>query len=305
MDIYLPIAEISINALILLGLGGVIGVLSGLFGVGGGFLMTPLLIFLGVTPAVAVGTGTNLVVASSVSGLMAHWRRGNVDFKMATLILSGGVGGAALGFWLFDRLREAGQLDQVVALLYVVFLGAIGVLMGIESATKLIRRRGDARPRKAHTHNWVHGLPIKLRFRRSKLYVSAIPPFAIGVLAGMLASIMGVGGGFFMLPALIYVVGMPTGVVIGTSLLGILVVSIASCLAHAAAGQTVDVILALLLAVGAVVGAQYGSKIGSQLRSEQLRGLLALMVLTVCGRLVFELVVTPEEPFNISFLSVP
>lgn len=305
MDIYLPIAEISINALILLGLGGAIGVLSGLFGVGGGFLITPLLIFLGVTPAVAVGTGTNLVVASSVSGLMAHWRRGNVDFKMAAVILSGGVGGAALGFWLFEQLREVGQLDQVVTLLYVVFLGAIGVLMGIESAAKLIRRRDKTGHRKANTHNWVHGLPIKLRFRRSKLYVSAVPPFGIGILAGMLASIMGVGGGFFMVPALIYVVGMPTGVVIGTSLLGILVVSIASCLAHAVAGQTVDVILALLLAVGAVIGAQYGSKIGSKLRAEHLRGLLALIVLTVCARLIVVLVARPDDPFSVDLIGLP
>lgn len=304
MDIYLPIAGLSINALVLLGLGGAVGVLSGLFGVGGGFLMTPLLIFLGVPAPVAVGTGTNLVVASSVSGMMAHWRRRNVDFRMATCILSGGVAGAALGIWLFGALESAGLIDEVVALLYIVFLGAIGVLMAIESAAKLLRRP-DPRPRRAHEHLWVHGLPFKMRFRRSKLYVSAIPPVGIGFLTGILASVMGVGGGFAMVPALIYIVGMPTSIVIGTSLLGILIVSIASCVAHAITSQTVDVMLALLLAVGAVVGAQYGSKIGSRLRAEHLRGLLALMVLTVCGRLVYELVATPDDPFRIELLGLP
>ena len=203
MDVYLPIAELSLNALILLGLGGAVGFLSGLFGVGGGFLMTPLLIFLGVAPAVAVGTGTNLVVASSVSGLMAHWRRRNVDFRMATIILSGGVMGAGLGIWLFSLLRRAGQLDEVVALLYIVFLGAIGALMGVESLSKLRRRRQPVSSRRAHSHNWVHGLPFKLRFRRSKLYVSAVPPAVIGFFTGMLATVMGVGGGFLMVPALI------------------------------------------------------------------------------------------------------
>jgi len=304
MDIYLPIAGLSINAFILLGLGGAVGVLSGLFGVGGGFLMTPLLIFLGVPAPVAVGTGTNLVVASSVSGMMAHWRRRNVDFRMAACILSGGVAGAALGIWLFEVLKSAGQIDEVVTLLYIVFLGAIGVLMAVETAAKLLRRP-DPRPRRAHEHLWVHGLPFKMRFRRSKLYVSAIPPVAIGFLTGILASIMGVGGGFAMVPALIYVVGMPSSVVIGTSLLGILVVSIASCVAHAVATQSVDVMLALLLAVGAVVGAQYGSKIGARLRAEYLRGLLALMVLTVCGRLVYELVATPDDPFRVDLLGLP
>ncbi len=302
MDVYLPIAELSLNALILLGLGGAVGFLSGLFGVGGGFLMTPLLIFLGVAPAVAVGTGTNLVVASSVSGLMAHWRRRNVDFRMATIILSGGVMGAGLGIWLFSLLRRAGQLDEVVALLYIVFLGAIGALMGVESLSKLRRRRQPVSSRRAHSHNWVHGLPFKLRFRRSKLYVSAVPPAVIGFFTGMLATVMGVGGGFLMVPALIYIVGMPTGVVIGTSLFGILAVSIASCFAHAMASQTVDITLALLLAGGAVIGAQYGSKVASKLRSEHLRVLLALMVLAVCGRLVLELVGTPDNPFSIEVL---
>ena len=302
MDVYLPIAELSLNALILLGLGGAVGFLSGLFGVGGGFLMTPLLIFLGVAPAVAVGTGTNLVVASSVSGLMAHWRRRNVDFKMATIILSGGVMGAGLGIWVFSLLRRAGQLDEVVALLYIVFLGAIGALMGVESLSKLLRRRQPVSTRRAHSHNWVHGLPFKLRFRRSKLYVSAVPPAVVGFFTGMLATVMGVGGGFLMVPALIYIVGMPTGIVIGTSLFGILAVSIASCFAHAMASQTVDITLALLLAGGAVIGAQYGSKVSSKLRSEHLRVLLALMVLAVCGRLVLELVGTPDDPFSIEVL---
>ena len=302
MDVYLPIAEMSINALALLALGGGVGLMSGLFGVGGGFLMTPLLIFLGVAPAVAVGTGTNLVIASSVSGMMAHWRRGNVDFKMALLILVGGSAGAVLGIWLFGLLRGVGQLDEVIAVLYIVFLGSIGVLMAIEATAKMLRRRERGRPRRAHTHNWVHGLPFKLRFRRSKLYVSAIPPVAVGFFTGILATVMGVGGGFFMVPALIYVVGMPASAVVGTSLLGILGVSIASCFAHAIASQTIDIILMLLLAVGAVIGAQYGTKVGVRLRAEQLRVLLALMVLTVCGRLLFGLVTPPDDPFSIEVL---
>ncbi len=301
MEIYLPIAEISTNVFLLLGLGGAVGFLSGMFGIGGGFLMTPLLIFLGIPPTVAVGTGTNLIVASSVSGMMAHWRRGNVDFRMGGIFLIGGVGGAWLGVWLFRVLSEAGQIDLVISLFYVVFLTAIGGLMGIESFRTTLRRRRKVR-RKAHRHTWMHGLPLKLRFRRSKLYVSALPPVAIGFMVGMLASFMGVGGGFIMVPAMIYILGMPTAVVVGTSLFGIVVVSAISCFAHALSNQNVDVILALLLAVGGVIGAQYGSKLGAKLRAEHLRGLLALMVLTVGARLAYDLVIEPDDLFSIALL---
>ena len=299
MEIYLPIAEISANVLILLVLGGGVGLLSGMFGVGGGFLMTPLLIFLGVTPSVAVGTGTNLIIASSVSGTMAHWRRGNVDFLVGALVSGGGIGGAWLGAFVFKLLSEAGQIDLVVSLAYVLFLSVVGFLMGAESVKTMVRGRGTVR-RKAHDHIWIHGLPLKLRFRRSRLYVSAIPLFVLGFLMGILASIMGIGGGFVMIPAMIYLIGMPTAVVVGTSLFGIIVISTVSCLAHAINNNNVDVILGLLLAVGAVIGAQYGTRIGGRIRAEHLRGLLALLVLAVGARLAFSLVVMPDDLFAVA-----
>ncbi len=297
MEIYLPIAEISTNVFLLLSLGGAIGFLSGMFGVGGGFLMTPLLIFLGVPPTVAVGTGTTLIVASSVSGVMAHWRRGNVDFHMGWLLFGGGIVGSWLGVWLFKSLREAGQIDLVISLFYVVFLAIVGTLMGFESARATLRQNARRR-RKAHQHNWFHGLPLKMRFRRSKLYVSALPPVFVGFLMGLLAAFMGVGGGFIMLPVMIYLIGMPTSVVVGTSLFGIVVISTVSSLAHAVQNHNVDIILALLLAVGAVIGAQYGTRVGFRIQGEYLRGLLAIMVLAVSGRLLYGLVARPDDLFS-------
>ena len=301
MEIYLPIAEISTNVFLLLGLGGAIGFLSGMFGVGGGFLMTPLLIFLGIPPTVAVGTGTTLIVASSVSGMMAHWRRGNVDFRMGALLFSGGIGGSWLGVWLFKALREAGQIDLVISLFYVVFLTVVGSLMGAESVRAALRQNTSQR-RKAHQHNWFHGLPFKLRFRRSKLYVSALPPIIVGFLMGLLAAFMGVGGGFIMIPVMIYLIGMPTSVVVGTSLFGIVVVSTVSSFAHAVQNHNVDIILALLLAVGAVIGAQYGSRFGQRIKGEYLRGLLAIMVLAVGGRLLYGLVARPEDLYSVTLM---
>ncbi len=299
MEIYLPIAEISVNALVLLVLGGGVGLLSGMFGVGGGFLMTPLLIFMGIAPTVAVGTGTNLIIASSVSGTMAHWRRGNVDFRMGALVSCGGIGGAWLGAFTFRLLDEAGQIDLVVTLSYTLFLAVVGCLMGAESAKTMIRGPRTGR-RKAHYHTWIHGLPLKLRFRRSRLYVSAIPPLVIGFLMGIVASIMGIGGGFFMVPAMIYLLGMPTAVVVGTSLFGIIVISTVSCFAHALNNNNVDVILGLMLAAGAVVGAQYGTRLGGRIRAEHLRGLLAMLVLAVGARLVYSLVTTPDDLFVVA-----
>ena len=303
MEIYLPIAEISTNVFLLLGLGGAIGFLSGMFGVGGGFLMTPLLIFLGVPPTVAVGTGTNLIVASSVSGVMAHWRRGNVDFHMGGLLFGGGVVGSWLGVTLFKSLREAGQIDLVISLFYVVFLAIVGSLMGFESVRAALRRKARRR-RKAHQHNWFHGLPLKMRFRSSKLYVSAIPPVFVGFLMGLLAAFMGVGGGFIMIPVMIYLIGMPTSVVVGTSLFGIVVISTVSSFAHAVQNHNVDIILALLLAVGAVIGAQYGSRVGGRIQGEYLRGLLAIMVLAVGGRLLYGLVARPDDLFSATLMVV-
>jgi len=300
MHIYLPIAEMSVNIFLLLGMGVAIGLLSGIFGVGGGFLMTPLLIFIGVPPAVAVGTEANQIVASSVSGVLAHWRRGNVDFKMGIVLLVGGLVGSTFGVWLFSVLRSLGQIDLVIRLSYVVFLGIIGLLMFVESARSM-RRQGstNAPRRKLHQHNFLHGLPFKMRFRRSKLYISALLPLLVGFLVGVLASIMGVGGGFVMVPAMIYLLGMPTAVVVGTSLFQIIFVTANATFLQAYINQTVDIVLALLLLLGAVVGAQFGTKLGAALRGEQLRGLLALMVLAVCTKLAFDLIATPADPYTL------
>ncbi len=299
MQIYLPIAEMSINLFLPLILGGGIGFLSGLFGIGGGFLMTPLLIFIGVPPAVAVATEANQIVASSVSGVLAHWRRSNVDFKMGLVLLCGGLSGSTLGVMLFSILRGLGQIDLVISLAYVIFLGTVGMLMLYESVG-VMRRRGSAQLQrmKLHQHTWVHGLPLKMRFRRSKLYISALLPFFVGFLVGVLSAIMGVGGGFIMVPAMIYLLGMPTSVVIGTSLFQIIFVTANVTFLQAYANQTVDVVLALLLLTGGVIGAQFGAKAGAGLQGEQLRGLLALMVLAVCGKLFFDLLVTPGDVYS-------
>lgn len=301
MHIYLPIAEMSVNIFLILGMGGMIGFLSGLFGVGGGFLMTPLLIFIGVPSAVAVGTEANQIVASSVSGVIAHWRRGNVDFKMGAVLLVGGFVGSSLGVWIFAALRTLGQIDLVIKLCYVVFLGIIGALMLNESVRAILRsRKPTPRRAKLHQHTWFHGLPFKMRFRRSKLYISALLPLGIGLFVGVLAALMGVGGGFIMVPAMIYLLGMPTSVVVGTSLFQIIFVTANVTFLQAVNTQTVDVVLALLLLVGAVVGAQIGTRFSSKLKGEQLRGLLALMVLGVCTKLGIDLVATPEDLYSIA-----
>ncbi len=300
MQIYLPIAEMSVNVFLLLGMGGAIGFLSGLFGVGGGFLMTPLLIFIGVPPAVAVATEANQIVASSVSGVLAHWRRGNVDFKMGAVLLVGGIAGSTFGVGLFSFLRGLGQIDLVISLSYVVFLGTIGMLMLVESLRTMRQRTATAgKRRKLHQHTWIHGLPLKTRFRRSKLYISALMPLAIGFFVGVLSAIMGVGGGFIMVPAMIYLLGMPTAVVIGTSLFQIIFVTANVTFLQAYANQTVDVVLAILLLTGAVIGAQFGARAGARLHGEQLRGLLAVMVLAVCGKLFFDLLVTPDDLYSL------
>ena len=300
MQVYLPIAEVSVNVFLLVGLGGAIGFLSGLFGVGGGFLMTPLLIFIGIPAPVAVASEANQIVASSVSGVIAHWRRGNVDFKMGGVLLAGGFLGSYLGVELFAWLRTVGQIDLVIRLSFVFFLGIVGILMLVESLRAILRRRsGKGVRRKLHQHYWVHRLPLRMRFRKSKLYISAIPPFAIGALVGVLAAIMGVGGGFLMVPAMIYLLGMPTIVVVGTSLFQIIFVTANVTFLQSVTTQTVDVMLALLLLAGAVIGAQFGSRCGQYLRGEQMRGLLALIVLVVVGKLVFDLVVTPDDLFSL------
>ncbi|MCF8466453.1 MAG: sulfite exporter TauE/SafE family protein [Sneathiella sp.] len=301
MTVYLPIAEISVNLFLILGMGGAIGLLSGMFGVGGGFLMTPLLIFVGIPPAVAVATVANQITASSVSGVLAHWRRGNVDFKMGIILLVGGIVGSLIGTWIFTILKSIGQVDLLISLSYVIFLGTIGGLMFFESVNALINvRRGSVKRKKLHQHYWIHGLPFKMRFRKSKLYISALMPLGIGAFVGILSGIMGVGGGFVMVPAMIYLLGMPTTVVIGTSLFQIIFVTINVTLLHSIATQTVDIMLAVLLMSSSVVGAQFGTRFGTKLRGEQLRSLLSLLVLIVCAKLAFDLVITPDDLYSLS-----
>jgi uncharacterized membrane protein YfcA len=301
MDIYLPIAEISVNLFLLLGLGGVVGFLSGVFGVGGGFLVTPLLILLGISPAVAVGTQASQILASSFSGVLAHMRRGNVDVRMGLVLVIGGMLGSVIGIWLFGLLRRLGQIDLSISLAYVFFLGTVGALMLIESVRAWFRMRTRRDTfTKRHRHLWLHGLPLKLRFHKSRLYISSLMPFGLGVLAGILVAIMGVGGGFLMVPAMIYLLGMPTQMVVGTSLFQISFVTAVTTFLHAANTQTVDVVLALALIVGGVIGAQFGSSAGARLRAEQLRLLLALIVLAVCAKLGYDLIALPADLYSLA-----
>ncbi len=302
MQIYLPIAELPVNIFLILGMGASVGFLSGMFGVGGGFLMTPLLIFTGIPPAVAVATQANQTVASSISGVVAHWRRGAVDFKMGTMLLIGGVLGSFVGVYIFSLMKALGQIDLMISLSYVIFLGVIGSLMLNESTRALIpaRRGQSARSGGQKHHSWIHGLPFKMRFRRSKLYISAIPPIAIGLFVGILVAIMGVSGGFIMVPAMIYLLRMPTSVVVGTSLFQIMFVTGLVTILHSVQNQTVDVVLALMLMAGGVIGAQIGAIAGQKLKGEQLRALLALMVLGMCFKLGFDLIVQPDELYSLA-----
>jgi hypothetical protein len=298
MDIYLPIAEMAVNAFVILGLGGAVGFMSGLFGVGGGFLMTPLLIFIGIPSAVAVATEATQIVASSISGVLAHWRRGNVDLRMGLVLLAGGLAGSAIGVWLFTFLRGMGQLDLVIRLSFVVLLGIIGSLMLVESARALLHRRSRP-PTPPQRRRWIDSLPLKMRFRRSRLYISVLMPLAVGFVVGMLAAVMGVGGGFIMVPAMIYLLGMPTSVVVGTSLFQIIFVTANVTVLQAVTNQTVDLMLALLLLTGGVIGAQFGVRAGGLLRGDQLRILLALMVLAVAAKLAYDLIATPADFYSL------
>ena len=308
MQIYLPIAEVSINAFLLLGLGGIVGFLSGMFGVGGGFLITPLLLFIGVPPGVAVATGANQVVASSVSGMLVQMKRKGVDFRMGLVLLLGGFIGSFVGVRVFAWMTALGQIDLFVQMSYVVFLGLIGGMMFVESLRTLLRnrRQGVALPvRRAHVHTWVHRLPLKMKFRVSGLYISLIPPVLIGALVGFLSAIMGVGGGFILEPAMIYLLGMPTRVVVGTSLFQIIFTTSFTTIMHAINSQTVDMMLALLLIFGGVIGAQIGAQISVRLQAEQLRILLALLVLAVCFKIALDLLIQPSELFSITPLVLP
>ena len=301
MQIYLPIAELSLSAFLLLGIGLAIGFLSGVFGIGGGFIMTPLLIFLGVPAGVAVGTGASQVMASSVSSAFGHWQRGNIDLQMGYLLIGGGVFGAVTGVEILYLLKQAGQLGFFVSLTYVILLGAIGALMLRESlhTLKSAPTRAGGSARRAGRHTWIQGLPLKRRFPHSKLYISAIPPVGIGALVGWLTAIMGVGGGFVMVPAMIYLLRMPTRLVIGTSAFQIVVVTAVTTVLQSVQNHSVDVALALPLIVGGVVGAQYGVGFSERLRAEQLRAGLALLVLAVAVRMALGLVMPPPDLYAI------
>lgn len=306
MQIYLPIAELPVNVLLIAGMGAAVGFLSGMFGVGGGFLLTPLLIFAGIPSAVAVATSTNPLIASSITGTIAQWRRRNVDLKLGTLLLIGGGIGTLFGVLTIRYLRQSGQVDLFIAVFYVVFLGIIGGLMLVESA-KSVRSRRAGKPtsaRRPGQHSWIHGLPFKTRFKTSKLYISAIPGLVLGLLVGYLAGVMGVGGGFILLPAMIYMLRVPTMVAIGTSLFQVIFVAAIATILHATLNQTVDIILSFLLMIGGVIGAHLGALAGQRLKAEQLRLLLALLVLSVAVRLGFDLVNTPQDMFSYGTVNV-
>ena len=294
----------NVNILLIVLIGMLVGGLSGLFGVGGGFLMTPLLIFLGIPPAVAVGTEAPHVLASSVSGVIAHWRRKNVDFKMGFFLMIGGVVGSTVGVNLFKILRIFGQIDIVIQMLFLIFLGFIGFSMAFESAkTTITKYRTTSSIRtKLHQHSWIHGLPFKLRFHRSKLYISTIPPIIIGFFVGVLSAMMGVGGGFIMIPAMVYILGMSTNVVVGTSLFQIIFVTANSTFFQSYLNQTVDIVLASLMIVGGVIGAQIGASLGTKLKAEYLRGILAILVLAVCAKIFADLTLTPADLFSLDLL---
>lgn len=305
MQIYLPIAELSVNLFFLVGIGGAIGFLSGLFGVGGGFLLTPLLIFSGVPAPVAVASVTGQVVAASTSGALSYWRRGGIDLQLAFYLVIAGIFGAFIGVAIFSYLRSIGQLDLAISLGYMIFLGSIGTLMLIEAVRSLVRHaRGVQGPtRRPGQHTWFQGLPLRVRFKRSKLYISVIPVMTIGGVIGVIGSLLGIGGGFILVPALVYLLRIPGSIVVGTSLLHVLAIMAVTCVLHAVQSQSVDILLAFCLMVGSVVGAQFGASAGQYLRGDQLRALLALIVLGVAIRFALSLFLTPADPFSMAVLS--
>lgn len=301
MQIYLPIAEMSVNVWLILAMGGAVGFVTGMFGVGGGFMMTPFLIFAGISPAVAVATGASQIVASSVSGVVTQVGRRAVDFKMGLVLVAAGVPGSLLGVYILSALKDTGQTDVVIKLAYVVLLGSVGLLMLSESLRTLWRARKavPVKPR-ATQHYWVHGLPLKMRFRVSKLYISALPPLGLGFISGVLSGVMGIGGGFIMVPAMIYILRMPTAAVIGTSLLQVLCVTTFTTFLQAWINHTVDIFLAMLLMAGGVIGVQYGQRVGARLRSDQLRFLIALLIVGMALRLGIELIAPPADLYTIA-----
>jgi uncharacterized membrane protein YfcA len=304
VQIYLPIADLPVDIFVVLAMGLAVGFISGMFGIGGGFLMTPLLIFIGIAPAVAVASVSTHIAASSCSGVMTYWRRRAVDLPLGAMLLAGGIVGTALGVSLFTLLRQIGQLDLTIGISYVVLLTAVGGLMINESVRAIIRQQQGkpATPRRGGTHTWVHGLPLQMRFTRSKIYVSVIPVLAIGLMIGFVGAIMGIGGGFLLVPMLIYVLRVPTATVIGTSMVLTLVTMASATVMHAATNHLVDIVLALILMIGGVVGAQFGARAGQNMRGERLRLLLGLLVLAVGMRFLFQLVVKPDDLYSIRLL---
>jgi uncharacterized protein len=301
LQIYLPIADLSVNIFLVLGMGLAVGFISGMFGIGGGFLMTPLLIFIGISPAVAIASVSTHIAASSFSGAIAYWRKRALDIPLALLLLSGGINGTASGVWLFTKLSSLGQLDLVIGLCYVTLLTSVGGLMIHESVNAIIRAKQGKPPtlRRPGSHIWIHGLPFKVRFRRSKIYVSAIPVLAIGYIIGFVGAIMGIGGGFLLVPMMIYLLRVPTATVIGTSMVLTLITMASATVMHAATNHQVDAVLALMLMIGGVIGAQFGVRTGQRMRGERLRLLLGILVFAVGLRFAYELVVQPNDLFSI------
>lgn len=301
MQLYLPIADLPVNVLLILAMGAAVGFVSGMFGIGGGFLMTPLLIFVGIAPAVAVATVTSHIAASSFSGALSYWQRRAIDPMLAMVLLSGGLVGTALGVWVFGLLRAIGQLDLIIALSYVVLLSAVGGVMFWEGLSAILRvRRGEViPPRRLGSRNFVERMPLKLRFKRSKIYLSGIPIVIVGLLIGFIGAVMGIGGSFILIPIMIYLLRVPTAMVIGTSMVLTLVTMLVAIVLHAVTNHLVDAVLALLLMVGGVAGAQFGARAGQRIRGEQLRLLLGLLILTVGIRFAVELGIRPADPFTI------
>jgi uncharacterized membrane protein YfcA len=304
VQIYLPIADLPVNVFVVLAMGLAVGFISGMFGIGGGFLMTPLLIFLGISPGVAVASVASHIAASSFSGALNYWRRRGIDLALAFMLLAGGIVGTASGVWLFTKLRSLGQLDITIGISYVLLLSIVGGLMVVESLRAILRTR-QGKPvelRRPGSHTWLHGLPFKLRFKRSRIYVSAIPVWAIGLIIGFVGAVMGIGGGFLLVPMLIYFLRMPTATVIGTSMVLTLVTMASATVMHAATNHLVDAVLALILMVGGVTGAQFGARAGQKMSGEWLRLLLGLLVLAVGIRFALNLVLTPEDLYSIRSL---
>jgi uncharacterized membrane protein YfcA len=301
VQLFLPIADLPINVMLILALGAAVGFVSGMFGIGGGFLLTPLLIFIGIPPGVAVASVSSHIAASSLSGALSYWRKRAVDPGLAAILLVGGLSGTALGVWVFTLLRAMGQLDLMIALSYVVLLSSVGGVMTYEGLRATLRTRKGAvvPPRKTGGHGWIHGLPLKMRFKRSKIYLSVIPIVATGLLVGFIGAVMGIGGSFLLIPIMIYLLRVPTSTVIGTSMILTLVTMLVATLLHAMTNHLVDAVLSLILMIGGVTGAQFGARAGQRIRGEHLRTLLGLLILVVGVRFAFELGARPAELFTI------